>query len=616
MTPELLKKLIESGETPLVEFKGERSRPLSDGDLVEAVVCLANRPGPAELAYLLVGVEDDGSITGARPRHEAGHTDLGRVQALIANRTRPSHSVRAELIPFGEAQVLVIEVPSARSPVGTSDGKYVRRAIGGDGKPACVAFAFHEMLSQQADRGAIDPSLLVISGATWGDLDPLEVERYRRSIRESRGRGDASLLELSDVELAKALGAVGTNEEVRLLGLLLFGSESALREHVPAHEAAFQLLSGIEVVVNEIWRLPLLRTMEEILSRVAAHNREQEVMVGMLRVAVPDYPERAVREAVANALIHRDYTRLGAVHVQWHDDRLEISSPGGFPEGVRLDNILVTPPRPRNPLLADAFKRAGIVERTARGIDTIFFEQLRSGRPAPSYERSNEASVVVTLPGGEANLEFARLVAEQANEERSLGLDDLLILNELWMERRLPLTDLAASIQKPEGETRARLQALIERGFVEARGEARSRSYHLSAATYRRLGKKAEYVRQRGFEPLQHEQMVLQYVDTHGRIARGEVAELCQQSPDQAKRLLNRLVSRGLLCRAGAHRGTFYERAPAITGGAHKESGGAHNRPRNPRPRSRISTLNNVDSPMNNAHKTPKVSKAGRRRKK
>ena len=159
-------------------------------------------------------------------------------------------------------------------------------------------------------------------------------------------------------------------------------------------------------------------------------------MLGLLRAGVPDYPEPAFREAVDNALIHRDYGRLGAVHVQWHGDRIEISNPGGFPEGVRLDNLLVTPPAPRNPLLADAFKRAGIVERTARGIDTIFYEQLRNGRPAPSYERSTETGVVLVLPGGKANLDFARLVAEEGKADRLLGLDELLLLNRLWLERR------------------------------------------------------------------------------------------------------------------------------------------------------------------------------------
>ena len=131
--------------------------------------------------------------------------------------------------------------------------------------------------------------------------------------------------------------------------------------------------------------------MDELLSRFHTRSQEEEVLVGMLRIGVPDYAERAFREALANAFIHRDYTRLGSVHVQWHPHQIEISNPGGFPEGVRLDNILVTPPRPRNPLLADAFKRAGIVERTARGIDTIFYEQLRNGRPAPNYERSTRS---------------------------------------------------------------------------------------------------------------------------------------------------------------------------------------------------------------------------------
>src|SRR3990172_3659086 len=181
--------------------------------------------------------------------------------------------------------------------------------------------------------------------------------------------------------------------------------------------------------------------MEEIEARIRARNREQELMVGLLRVGVPDYSERALREALANALIHRDYQRLGAVHFQWHPDRIEISSPGGFPEGVRLDNLLVTPPRPRNPLLADAFKRAGIVERTARGIDNIFIEQLRNGRPAPSYEASTEASVTLTLSGGATNLEFVRMVVEEGQAGREVGLNDLLVLNQLQHDRHLATSD-------------------------------------------------------------------------------------------------------------------------------------------------------------------------------
>jgi ATP-dependent DNA helicase RecG len=461
MTPERLQALIAAGESLDIEFKGEERSPLSDDELVEAVVCLANRSADTP-AWLLIGVEDDGRITGSRPRHESGRTDPVRLAALIANRTRPSLTPRIEVVPCQGKDVIVVEVPPQSTPVATTSGRYLRRALGGDGRPRCLPMFFHEMHARQADRGAEDYSALVIPDASWDDLDPLEFERFRRSIREHRA-GDQSLMALPDLELAKALGAVEANGQVRsirVLGLLLFGKEDSLRRFLPTHEAAFQVLRGQTIEVNDFFRWPLLRLMEALEQWFAARNREQELLVGMLRVAVPDYPPAAFREALANALIHRDYTRLGAVHLQWHDDCLEISNPGGFPEGVRLDNLLVTAPHPRNPLLADAFKRAGIVERTARGIDTIFYEQLRNGRPAPSYDRSNESGVVVVLPGGQANLHFVRLVVEEARAGRDLRLDELLLLNALWQDRRLTTEEAARLTQKPESDARVVPQPL------------------------------------------------------------------------------------------------------------------------------------------------------------
>jgi len=563
MTHEELQRLIAAGESLAVEFKGEERAALNDRELVEAVVCLANRQG-AERARLLIGVEDDGRITGARARHGSG-TDIHRLAALVANRTRPSIAVNVEVIALHDQAVIVIEVPYQRQPVGTSEGVYLRRVLGGDGRPACVPMDVYAMQSLQSDRGLLDPSAQRVAGARWEDLDPLEFERFRRSVRERRGRSDESLLDLADLELAKALGVVEANgavRDVRLAALLLFGKVEALQRFVPSHEVAFQVLRGLDVEVNDFFRWPLLRTMEEIEARIRARNREQELMVGLLRVGVPDYPERALREAVANALIHRDYQRLGAVHFQWHADRIEISSPGGFPEGVRLDNLLVTAPRPRNPLLADAFKRAGIVERTARGIDTIFYEQLRNGRPAPSYERSDSTGVVVVIPGGAANLDFVRLLVTESQGGRVLGLDELLVLNTLWQERSLTTEDAARLTQKPEPETRATLHRLVEAGLIEERGQKKGRTWHLSAAAYRALGDKAAYVRQRGFEPLQQQQMVLQYVEKHGRITRKEAAELCRIASHQARDLLTRLVGRGELEMRGAKKGAFYVRSP------------------------------------------------------
>ena len=95
---------------------------------------------------------------------------------------------------------------------------------------------------------------------------------------------------------------------------------------------------------------------------------------------------------------------------------------------------------------------------------------------------------------------------------------------------------------------RIQQRILLIRGVkVEARGERKGRSYHLSAATCRRLGKDAAYVRQRGFEPIQQEQMVRQYVQTHGSISRKEAAELCRITGPQAYCVLQRLVEKGFI---------------------------------------------------------------------
>ncbi|MGE4529542.1 MAG: hypothetical protein AB7D00_14355 [Rhodospirillaceae bacterium] len=108
-----------------------------------------------------------------------------------------------------------------------------------------------------------------------------------------------------------------------------------------------------------------------------------------------------------------------------------------------------------------------------------------------------------------------------------------------------------------KGEERS---PLTDDDLVEPRGERKGRTWHLSAATYRRLGEEAAYVRQRGFEPLQQEQMVLQYVAKHGRITRREAAELCQLGPYQAYHLLKSLEERGMLVARGQKKGRYYER--------------------------------------------------------
>ena len=123
---------------------------------------------------------------------------------------------------------------------------------------------------------------------------------------------------------------------------------------------------------NEFFRKPLLQTFDEVELLFKSRIDEKEIQVGLFRVPIQDYDRRAFREGLINALVHRDYSRLGTVHVRLDDDGFTLSSPGGFVEGITLENLLVAPPRSRNPLLADIVKRIGLAERTGRGIDRIY----------------------------------------------------------------------------------------------------------------------------------------------------------------------------------------------------------------------------------------------------
>lgn len=141
-----------------------------------------------------------------------------------------------------------------------------------------------------------------------------------------------------------------------------------------------------------------------------------------------------------------------------------------------------------------------------------------------------------------------------------LRLAELQVLAELVRERRATTPELARVLQRTDAETRNILARMVERGWTEARGDGKGRSWHLSVAVYRVLDAPAGYVRVHGFEPLQQEQMVLQYVDAHGQITRAEAADLCSLTPDQASRLLRRLAKAEKLLLRGERRGAEYVR--------------------------------------------------------
>ena len=542
---------LPTTETLVCEFKSDRSR-IPDRDLVESLVGMTN----AEGGNLYLGVEDDGTPTGLH----AAHTQLEGLPAMVANRTRPPLSVRVERIDLGGMTIAQLLVPKSRVLVATSDGRVLRRRLREDGTPEDIPVFPTEMITRQGDLGLLDYSALPMESATISDFDPFERARLRQMIE--RYRGDQALLSLGDEELDGALGLVQSRTGTRVptaAGLLLLGKASALTSHLPTHEVAFQVMEGTNVLVNRIERWPLLRWFEHVEEQFDVRYREEEMESGLFRVPVPNFDRRGFREAFVNALVHRDYTRLGMVRVLWESDGIRISSPGPFPDGVTTANLLTVDPTPRNPVLADALKRIGLAERTGRGVDRIYEGLLRFGRPAPDYGGSTGSSVVVKLFGGQADLDFLRVVlAEEKRRGEPLSLDALIVLSCLRRERRLGFGDLALAVQRTEASARSVLERLVEIGLVEAHGSNRDRTFTLGARVYRELGQSAAYVRQTGVEMIHHEAMVLKLAKTKGSIKRSDAVELCGLTEKQASTLLGRLVDQGHLIQEGQRRWTIY----------------------------------------------------------
>lgn len=172
---------VAEGESFELEFK---RGSINDRDLTEAVVCLANGSG----GVLLLGVEDDGTVTGARPRH-GSITDPHRLAAMIQNLTEPAHGVEVSLVDDDDKQVIVFDVPAADpGPIATKSGLFVKRAVGSDGRPQCVPMTPHEVVSMGFVTRGIDYAGATARGAAFMDLTLPSSSDFAVSVRDRRDR--------------------------------------------------------------------------------------------------------------------------------------------------------------------------------------------------------------------------------------------------------------------------------------------------------------------------------------------------------------------------------------------------------------------------------------------
>ena len=238
---------------------------------------------------------------------------------------------------------------------------------------------------------------------------------------------------------------------------------------------------------------------------------------------------------------------------------MTISNPGGFIEGIRVDNLLDAEPHGRNPTLADAMKRIDLAERTGRGIDRIFEGSLLYGRLLPDYSSSTQSSVKLFIPKGPTDKAFICMVSEEQQRlGRSLPIHLLLALDAVKQLHRASIQDVAERIHADESRVRVVLETLVESGLVERLGNGRGRSYIISSRYSKKTNSAVEYVRNRDIDALRHQELVMQLAKAKGEVTRADVVKLLHVTPSQAYRILQKLKDAGQLSLNGKGAGAKY----------------------------------------------------------
>lgn len=535
-----MERIIPLKETLTIEFKSDLSK-LANSEFFEAVVAFANTEG----GELYVGVEDDGTITGAHQDHLTPTT----LSAFIANNTIPPISVRAEVIEDSLPVLKISVSKSYNNVVATSSGKILRRRLKGDGTPENIPMFPFELATRLSDLRLLDYTALPIKESIIDDLDPIEIERLKKLILAYNG--DKTLLDLENVELLKSLGfvrEVGDAVLPTIAGILMVGKVDALKRHVPTMHSAFQVTEGTNVRVNDDFVLPILASIEKLTSYLEAWNQEREIEIGLFRMPAPDFDKRALREAIVNAYSHRDYSKMGRVRVAFSDDGLTIANPGGFIEGISVQNLLTAEPHGRNPLLADALKRIGLAEKTGRGIDRIYEGSLIYGRMLPDYSSSTTVTVSLFIPKSNPDVQIARMISNEQNRTgRPLPINTLLVLNALKDAPRATVEELAIVVKLTESIVKIILEKSVENGLVEAFGNGKGRRYILSRSVYSDDSQRMGYVLQKDIDKTRHLELIQSLARENEFISKSDVVQLLHVSEDRAYYLIKKLVDTNIL---------------------------------------------------------------------
>jgi ATP-dependent DNA helicase RecG len=479
LLPELEHGIADDLEDQDLDFKqwDGHSRDKAVRIVVQMAVCMANGGG----GTVVLGVADrvqgrDKAILGVPPE-----IDINLLKKAVYDQTDPKITPVFEdlSVPEGTGRLILMQIYPGMPPYTDTAGRGTIR-IGKECQP--LTGTLRRKIA--VETGETDYTAEALAPFDPRAISATAMEALRNQAAKERAPED--LLKLSDAELLSTLGLVRHGKLTRA-GLLLAGTEAAIREYVPGHNWTFlQMTSDTEYGIREdrVSALPLsVQRIEELL---VPFNPITTYEQGLFHYEYRTWPEIAVREALMNAFCHADLRIAGPIMVKLYPNRLEISNNGGFIAGITPSNILHHQPAARNPLLVEALTRLRLVNRSNLGINRMFNALLMEGKEPPAIREIGE-SVLVSFPKRELNAAFRLFVAEESRQGHNLGVDELLLLQHLLQHPEVDTATAATLCQRSEAEVRERLTTMEGRGYIEHGGTKRGAYWCIHPTLYTRL---------------------------------------------------------------------------------------------------------------------------------
>jgi len=373
----------------------------------------------------------------------------------------------------------------------------------------------------------------ICSGATINDLDKNAIDVFRN--KWAVKSGNKRIKNLSVEQVMTDCGAM-INNELTYAALIMFGTSTALRRFLPQSEIIFEYRSTNNAGAaqqRDEFRIGFFACYDKIWDLVNLRNDKQHYQDGLFVLDIPTFNENVVREALLNAVSHRNYRMSGSVFVRQYRDRLIVESPGGLPPGVTINNILEIQ-SPRNRLIAEILALSGLVERAGQGMNLIYESCIKEAKSLPDFKGTDNFFVKVTFNGIILNKKLL-LILNKIGEEQldNFITEDFLLINSLFYDQKIPKQILELK------NIKTNINKLIDIGIVESTGRNK---YVLARSLYEATGKSGVHTRIVGLDKETNKELLVKHIKSNDKKGT-PFNELQQVLPSHSRRQIQKLLS-------------------------------------------------------------------------